>query len=53
MFRVQPRQVQRLVRLGRLKATKPGGRLLFRREDVEAYLAGGAKPDANAVMDRS
>jgi excisionase family DNA binding protein len=52
ILRVQPRQVQRLVRLGRLNAAaKPGARLLFRRQDVETYLTGGAKPNTRVVME--
>jgi excisionase family DNA binding protein len=42
-LRCTPRYIERQVRLGRLKAVKPSGRLWrVRRSDLEAFLESGA-----------
>lgn len=49
MFATSPDTVRRWVRDGRIDAiTLPSGQLRFRREDVEAIIAGGT-PEPTAV----
>lgn len=46
VLKCDTKTVERMARSGRLKAFKLGGRWRYRREDVEAFMAGNGSPAA-------
>jgi excisionase family DNA binding protein len=46
LLKCDTKTVERMARSGRLKAFKLGGRWRYRRQDIEAFMAGDGKPAA-------
>ena len=44
LYRFKPETIRRWFRMGRLRATREGNQLRFRREDVDAAMNRGARP---------